>query len=185
MLKLKKISNEVFYTDDEIVTFAAADLAFLKEQTKRNPRKRARLCTHRDVSDSLHEMIIVNVRDTYVRPHKNLNKPKSFRMLEGVMDVVLFDDEGKVTGFTRLGAYESGYPSYFRLHTTRFHTLRTVSSLGIFQETTRGPFAAGDTVFAEWAPDDKDAAAAADFLQEVDAGVASFPSTQNPQSALG
>lgn len=180
MLKLKKFSDEVFYTEGEIVIFAAADLAFLKQQTERNPRKRARLCTHQDVSDSLHEMIIVNLRDTYVRPHKNTNKPKSFRMLEGLMDVVVFDDAGKVTGVTRLGAYESGYPSYFRLHTTRFHTLRTVSPLGIFQETSRGPFAPGDTVFAEWSPDDKDAAAAAGFLQDIDATVASFLSTQKP-----
>jgi cupin fold WbuC family metalloprotein len=180
MLKLKKISDEVFYTEGEIVTFAAADLAFLKQQTERNPRKRARLCTHRDASDPLHEMIIVNLHDTYVRPHKNTNKPKSFRMLEGIMDVVVFNDAGKVTWVTRLGPYESGHPSYFRLHTTRFHTLRTVTSLGIFQETTRGPFVPGDTVFAEWSPDDNDPAAAARFLQQMDAAVANLPSTRKP-----
>src|SRR2546422_3473323 len=118
MFKLRKISDEVFYTDGDIVSFAAADLEFLKQQTLRNRRKRARLCTHRNVDDPLHEMIIVNLHDTYVRPHKNTNKPKSFQMLEGVMDVVVFDDAGHVTGATRLGAYASGYPSYFRLHET-------------------------------------------------------------------
>jgi cupin fold WbuC family metalloprotein len=180
MLKLRKISDEVFYTEGEIVTFTASDLAFLTQQTQRNPRKRARLCTHRDAGDTLHEMIIVNLHDTYVRPHKNTNKPKSFRMLEGIMDVVVFDDAGTVTEVTRLGPYESGHPSYFRLHTTRFHTLRTVSSLGIFQETTRGPFVPGDTVFAEWSPDDQDPAAAARFLQQMDAAVANLSATRKP-----
>ena len=50
-MNIKKVSDEVFYAEGEIVTFSAADLAFLKQQTERNPRKRARLCTHRDVND--------------------------------------------------------------------------------------------------------------------------------------
>jgi cupin fold WbuC family metalloprotein len=174
MLNTNKISEEVYYAKGDIVTFGAADLAFLIEQTGRNPRKRARLCMHRNVSDPLHEMIIVNLRDTYVRPHKNTNKPKSFRMLDGMMDVVVFDDAGKVTHVTRLGSYASGYPSYFRLHETRFHTLRTLTPAGVFQETTRGPFAAGDTVFAEWAPDDEDNAGIVRFLEQMDAAVAVF-----------
>ena len=180
MLELKKISDEVFYAGGDIVALSAADLVFLKQQAERNPRKRARLCTHLDVSDPLNEMIIVNLHDTYVRPHKNTNKPKSFRMLEGIMDVVVFNDAGEVTGVTRLGPYESGHPSYFRLHQTRFHTLRTVTPLGLFQETTRGPFVAGDTVFAEWSPEDKDPVAAARFLEQMDAAVANLPSTRKP-----
>jgi cupin fold WbuC family metalloprotein len=171
-VKLRKQSDEVFYAEGEIVTFAAADLEFLRQQTLRNPRKRARLCVHRDVSDSLHEMIIVNARDTYVRPHKNTAKPKSFQMLEGMMEVVVFDDAGNVTSATRLGPYGSGHSSYFRLHETRFHTLRTLTSIGIFQETTRGPFVMGDTVFAAWAPEDKDIAACENFLRRMDADVA-------------
>ena len=171
-MKIRKQSDEVFYAEGAIVTLAAADLEFLKQQTLRNPRKRARLCAHRDVSDPLHEMIIVNARDTYVRPHKNTAKPKSFQMLEGMMDVVVFDDAGKVTSVTRLGPYGSGHSSYFRLHETRFHTLRTLTPIGIFQETTRGPFVMGDTVFAAWAPEDKDIAACELFLRRIDADVA-------------
>jgi cupin fold WbuC family metalloprotein len=171
-VKIKKQSDEVFYAEGAIITFSAADLEFLREQTERNPRKRARLCTHRDVSDPLHEMIIVNARDTYVRPHKNIAKPKSFQMLEGMMDVVVFDDDGDVTSATRLGPYGSGHSSYFRLHETRFHTLRTLTPVGIFQETTRGPFEMGDTVFAAWAPEDKDISGCEKFLRRMDADVA-------------
>ena len=172
IVKIKKQSDEVFYAEGAIIAFAAADLEFLKQQTERNPRKRARLCTHRDVNDALHEMIIVNARDTYVRPHKNTSKPKSFQMLEGMMDVVVFDDAGNVVSATRLGPYGSGRASYFRLHETRFHTLRTLTALGIFQETTRGPFVLGDTVFAAWAPEDEDRAACENFLRRMDADVA-------------
>ena len=180
MFNLKKISDEVFYTEGDIVTVARADLDFLKMQTQRNPRKRARLCTHTGVPDRLHEMLIINKRDTYVRPHKNTNKPKSFCVLEGVMDVVVFDDGGRICGATRLGAYGSGLPHYFRLHQTRYHTLRTVSDTVIFQETTIGPFQPGDTVFAPWSPEDADRAACKAFWKKLDAAVATFMSDKEP-----
>jgi len=171
MLTLKRISDEVFYADADIIMLSRADLDFLKAQTLRNPRRRARLCTHTGVADRLHEMLIINVRETYVRPHKNTNRPKSFSVLEGVLDVVVFDDAGNVCRAMRLGAYGSGLPHYFRLHQTRFHTLRTISDLVLFQETTVGPFQPGDTVFAPWSPEDADVAACLAFLSEMDAAV--------------
>jgi cupin fold WbuC family metalloprotein len=170
-MQIKRTSDEVFYAEGEIVTLGARDLEFLKTQAERNPRKRARLCTHIDVSNRLHEMTIINVRETYVRPHKNLNKPKSFQILEGMMDVIVFDDAGEPRGVTRLGSYGSGLPYYFRLHATRYHTLRTISEVVVFQETTIGPFRPGDTVFAPWAPEDEKLDECARFLQRIDLAV--------------
>ena len=166
-MQIKRVSDEVFYAEGRIVTLGLHDLDFLKLQAKRNPRKRARLCTHVDVGDLLHEMLIINLRDTYVRPHKNTDKPKSFQLLEGVMDVVMFDDAGEVCAVIRLGHYGSGFPSYFRLHETRYHTLRTISELVLFQETTIGPFRPGDTVFAPWSPEDGNQDECARFLEHV------------------
>src|SRR5919109_733186 len=170
-MQIKQISAEVFYAAGDVITFGMRDLEFLRAQAKRNPRKRARLCTHRDASDRLHEMIIINLRETYVRPHKNYNKPKSFQILDGIMDVILFDDSGAPQAVTRLGPIASGFPHYFRLHETRFHTLRTVSEMVLFQETTVGPFQQPDTIFASWAPDDDQTEACADFLDRVDLAV--------------
>jgi cupin fold WbuC family metalloprotein len=170
-MEINRISDEVFYAKGEIITLGSEDLAFLQAQAARNPRKRARLCAHIDASDRLHEMFIVNLRDTYVRPHKNANKPKSFQILEGLIDVVIFDDSGTVQSAMRLGAYASGFPSYFRLHETRYHTLRTISDIVLFHETTIGPFQPGDTIFAPWAPDDGQQECAS-FLRQIDLAVA-------------
>jgi len=167
-MQIQRISDEVFYAEGEIVTVGMPDLDFLKIQAKGNRRKRARLCTHVDVSDLLHEMIIINLRDTYVRPHKNAHKPKSFQIIEGMMDVVMFDESGDVRGVTRMGQYGSGYPYYFRLHKTRYHTLRTISDLVLFQETTIGPFIPGDTIFAPWAPEDENTDECVRFLERID-----------------
>jgi cupin fold WbuC family metalloprotein len=182
-MQIKRISDEVFYAEGEIVTLAAPDLDFLKSQTRSNPRRRARLCTHTGVGDLLHEMIIINVRDTYVRPHKNTNKPKSFQIIEGMMDVVVFDDSGEARSVTRLGSYGSGFPYYFRLHKTCYHTLRTISDLVVFQETTIGPFQPGDTVFAPWAPEDEKRDECARFLERIDRAVDRMMSAKPAPSA--
>src|SRR2546425_13373102 len=84
-----------------------------------------------------------------------------------MMDFVVFDDFGEARGVTRLGSYGSGLPYSFRLHATRYHTLRTISDLVLFQETTIGPFQPGDTIFAPWAPEDEKREECAHFLQRI------------------
>ena len=55
-----------------------------------------RLCAHPAVDDRLHEMVIAMARETYVRPHKHVNKSESVHVIEGLADAVLFDDAGNV-----------------------------------------------------------------------------------------
>ena len=59
-----------------------------------NTRERVRLCTHQSVEDAVHEMLIVHIKGTYIRPHKHPNKSESFHIIEGNLDVVVFDDAG-------------------------------------------------------------------------------------------
>lgn len=152
-MELTKISDEVFYMSGSIVTLGPGDLDFVKKQARQNARKIARICAHRDVDSRLHEMIIVNFRETYIRPHKNRGKEKSFLVLEGELDVLLFDDQGTVTGKRGIAARSSHKDFFFRLHDTQYHTLRTRSECVVFLETSTGPFAPGDTIFAPWAPE--------------------------------
>ena len=73
-----------------------------------HPRSRIRLCAHPDVNDTLHEMLIVHEKGTYVRPHKHLNKTESVHIIEGSVDVVIFDDDGNITDVIQMGDYKSG-----------------------------------------------------------------------------
>ena len=162
-----KFNDEVLYTDDPIVEVGRADIQGLKQAALSNPRRRIRLCGHRDVGATLHEMLIVHARDTYVRPHKHLNKSESFHVVEGVADIVVFDDSGNVTTVVPMGDYASGRKFFYRLSDPCFHTLLITSEFFVFHETTNGPFARTDTVFAPWAPEDKDEVAGQRFLQET------------------
>jgi cupin fold WbuC family metalloprotein len=171
VMRAKAESAEVRYAADAVVLVDAADVARLKQEAAENARKRIRLCAHHGVDDRLHEMLIVHTNDTYVRPHKHLGKSESFHVIEGEVDVVLFDDEGGVTDFIPMGAFASGRPFFYRIAEPRFHTLLIRSDVLVFHETTGGPFRRDDTVFAPWAPEDGDAAAVTRFLADLDSRV--------------
>jgi cupin fold WbuC family metalloprotein len=165
-------SAEVLYASDAVVLVGAEDIARLKSDAARNPRQRIRLCAHSGVDDTLHEMLIVHTNHTYVRPHKHLGKSESFHVIEGKVDVVLFDEGGAVTDTIPMGDVASGRPFFYRIASPIFHTLLIRSHVLVFHETTGGPFRRADTVFAPWAPEDGDPAAVRAFLDSVEVRIA-------------
>lgn len=150
----KELNKEVLHTNEDLVKVSRADIAVLKEQALKNDRRRIRLCCHRHVNDTLHEMLIIHTKDAYVRPHKHFNKSESLHILEGSADVVLFDEKGNVTEVIPVGEHLSGQKFFYRMATPRYHTLIIHSDFLVFHETTRGPFQKSDTLFAPWAPEE-------------------------------
>lgn len=175
-MRTKRINDEVLYSDDRIVKVGLEDVESLKEQANNNRRKRIRLCAHDGVEDELHEMFIIHTNDTYVRPHKHLNKSESIHVLEGSVDLVIFDESGNITEVTTLGDYTSGYQFYHRLSDPTYHTLVIQSDTIAFHEITNGPFDPDDTVWAPWAPasDSEDNTEASEFLTAMRKQVEAF-----------
>ncbi len=167
-MKTKAESAEVLYSLDQIVTVDARFLDELKREALKNPRRRIRLCAHRGVDDHLHEMIIVHTKETYVRPHRHIGKSESFHVIDGLVDVVLFDDAGEVTGVIPMGPFASGRSFFYRIADPIYHTLLIRSDVIVFHEATTGPFRREETAFAPWAPEDSDPVAVAAFMKSVD-----------------
>jgi cupin fold WbuC family metalloprotein len=113
-------------------------------------------------------MLIVHEHGAYVRPHKHLGKTESAHVIEGLADVVVFDDHGEVSDVFSLGDYSSGLSFYYRMATPTYHMLIIRSDVLVFHEITNGPFDRAKTVFAPWAPDDGDTDLIASFLAELD-----------------
>ena len=166
-MKFRKASDEVLYADTSVVGVDREFVDFLKDQARRNARKRIRLCVHRDVRDQTHEMIIVHMSGTYVRPHKHLNKIESFHVIEGNGLLVLFDEKGDVTRVVPMGTRSSGRCFYHRLSRALYHTLMIYSDYFVFHETTGGPFIPEETVFPEWAPEEDDSAGVGKFTDNL------------------
>ena len=167
MTRIKRINDEVFVAEDQIVQVDRSQLETLKAQAARNPRRRARICAHKDVQDKLHEMLIVMARGTYVRPHKHLHKPESFHVIEGTATVIFFDEAGKGAEIIRIGEPKSGRTFYFRNDDPRYHTQIVTSDFLVFHETTKGPFDRADTVFAPWSPEENDVVAVKAFMEKL------------------
>jgi len=166
--KYRQQNAEVLYSKDSLTTADKSDIEHFKQLSSHNPRKRIRLCAHLDQDDLLHEMLIVHENNTYVRPHKHPGKSESTHIIEGLVDVVLFDDEGRIESVISMGDYATGKVFYYRMATPTFHTLIIRSEVLIFHETTNGPFDRSDTIFAPWAPEDADVDAVVSFMSDLD-----------------
>ena len=169
--KYRTVNPEVLYTDSAITVVAGTDVGLFKHQSALNQRRRIRLCTHGTPQDRLHEMLIVHERRAYVRPHKHPGKSESTHIIEGLVDVVLFDDAGRIERILKMGDYASGRPFYLRIDDPVFHTLIIRSDVLVFHETTNGPFERKDTLFAPWAPPDDDPDGISAFIAGLDAQI--------------
>jgi cupin fold WbuC family metalloprotein len=151
-IRLRKVNDEVFVAEAQIVRVGAPQIAFLKRQAGSNARGRARICAHRSNDDRLHEMLIAISSASYIHPHKHLGKVESFHVVEGMVDVVMFDDSGAVVDIVELGAVSTGRNFYYRLSDSVFHTLLIHGDFLVVHETTNGPFVREETILAPFAP---------------------------------
>ena len=162
-VRFKRVNDEVFYAPGGVVTVNRSDVEALKTQALQNPRKRARICVHSGVDDTLHEMLIVHAKNIFVRPHKHISKSESFHIMEGVLNIILFNDTGDVVRVIELS--EKGN-FFYRLSDSLFHTVVPVSDVVVFHETTNGPFNREDTIFATWSPDEENTEAQKSYLKD-------------------
>lgn len=146
-------SSNVFVLGDSPDFVHRGIIADLKNAADRSPLKRARLCLHRDGTELVHEMLIVLAGSVYIRPHRHLNKPESFHLLEGDVSAVFFDDDGAPSREVRLGR-GLDQPFIYRVTHPVYHTQWVWSDYVVFYECTRGPFLKEETEYASWAPEE-------------------------------
>ena len=155
-MALVQKSPDVFLAEGPISTIGSSELETLKAAVKASAKRRARINTHPDGADTLHEMIIAIEPSSYIRPHKHPGKSEAFHIVEGEVDIVVFKDDGEIDQLVRLGAPGSGRSFYYRMSQPFFHTLIVRSDVLIVHEITNGPFRPEETIFADFAPDDSE-----------------------------
>ena len=170
-LRLRKVNDEVYVADEPIVRFGPGEVAFVKERALSSPRRRARICAHASNDDALHEMLIAISRDSYIHPHRHVGKAESFHIVEGKVDVAIFDDAGALADVVSLGDPSTGRQFYYRLSTSAFHTLLIRTELLVVHEVTSGPFDRTRTVLAPFAPSEDQADQMRDYVARVSSAV--------------
>jgi cupin fold WbuC family metalloprotein len=164
---LRELNDEVFVAEERIVRAGTREIAFLKRQASSNARGRARICAHRSNEDRLHEMLIAITSASYIHPHRHVRKSESFHIVEGAVDIVMFDEAGAVADVIELGDASTGRNFYYRLADSVFHTLVIQSDFLVVHEVTSGPFVKEETVLAPFAPAEERREAALAYMAEV------------------
>jgi cupin fold WbuC family metalloprotein len=125
---------------------------FLKRAAASSPKHSARLCMHRSPDDPTHEMLIALSRDIVVRPHRHVGKSESYHIVEGALDLIVFDDAGEPESVVSLATPEHGLAFHHRLNEPKWHSLIVKTAFAVFVETTTGPFVPGRAEYADFAP---------------------------------
>jgi cupin fold WbuC family metalloprotein len=164
----KQVTTEIWYSSQEVPLLGQDEMTFIRHEAASNQRKRSRICTHKDIDDPLHEMFIIHEKGNYIPPHKHLNKPESFHLIQGAADIIIFDNEGSITDVVPMGEYLTGKKFYYRISDAVYHSMLIQSDYLVYHEVTTGPFRREDTVFAAWAPEEKDVKSTAEYMLQLD-----------------
>jgi cupin fold WbuC family metalloprotein len=126
----------------------------LKNATLKYGGKNIRICLHSGPAESFHNMIILENRGEYYRPHKHLKKSDSIHIIEGEMAIFSFDDQGMVLDACRLNIHGN---FIYRVEDNMYHVVMPLSPKVIYHESKLGPFLGDqDKIFPNWAPDGTD-----------------------------
>ena len=174
MKHLESINLEVYVTREKICSISGAEIDFLKDKVSQTERKRIRLCTHKYLEDKLHEMFIVLSKETYIRPHKHVNRIESLHVIEGRARAVFFDEMGSIIQVIPLGDLSSELQFYCRIDEAVYHTILVDSEYFVFHESVEGPFCKSNTVFSSWAPDESDCILHQEYICNLNKAVHSF-----------
>ncbi|MBI4575102.1 MAG: cupin fold metalloprotein, WbuC family [Planctomycetes bacterium] len=166
-MPIRQVSLEVFQAEGPVVRVHREDLRPVREGAARSPRRRSRICAHPGPQDPTQEMINVLARDTIVRPHIHPGRVESFHVVEGLLTVVLFEDDGRVMDTVPMGEFRSGRSFFYRMTRPLYHTTLPESDFVALHEVTQGPFTREGTVFAGWSPAEGPDGALRDWLLEL------------------
>lgn len=75
---------------------------------RHSDRGRANLNTHDSLDAAVQRLFIATAPDTYIRPHRHseANKWEFFVLLEGAMDLLIFDEIGTIIERSRMSRFE-------------------------------------------------------------------------------
>ncbi len=147
--------------NDPVKQFDARMLEALVATARETPRGRAHHNVHQSLEAPVQRLFIALEPRTYIPPHRHLQPPKwEFLLLvSGALDLLIFDDHGRVWQRLCLSPTET---RAVELPAGTWHTYDCRASGTVVLEIKEGPYTpTPDEDFAPWAPRENDPAAAA------------------------
>ena len=145
------LPKNVLQATDAVEVISGSRLAHLKVLAAESPLHRSRILLHRSHADVVQEMVICIHYDSYIRPHRHpTGKAESYHIIEGELQVNIYNDTGKDRTTFRLGGTSRNV--MYRLAGGIYHQPLAVSEWAIYHEVYTGPFDKdADVEYAQWA----------------------------------
>lgn len=122
-----------------------------------SPRARAHHNIHATPADLVQRFLVVAQGDSYFRPHRHTTRAELALLLRGGVDMLVFDDAGRVLARHAVGADADSFA--YETPPGVWHTLVPAAAGCAFLEVKEGPYDPATAVqFAAWAPPEGDAA---------------------------
>ncbi|MCW8916127.1 MAG: WbuC family cupin fold metalloprotein [Magnetovibrio sp.] len=148
------------------VSVGEAEIAALFSEAEALGQVNMRICLHGASDDPFHNMIILEYPGSrYFRPHRHREKGETCHMIDGSLQLFVFDDDGRILKSENMSADDN---PIFRVGAKQWHTLIPVSSPVIYHESKPGPFFGDeDSLYPTWAPDGVDENEAQRYVQNL------------------
>jgi cupin fold WbuC family metalloprotein len=147
---MREKSPGIYVIDEPIVTIGKSDIQLLADVVDRTALKRNRILGHKSDTSDVHEMLIVLSRATIVKPHKHPHSDESMHVIEGEVDVQIYDEQGGKLQLIQMGTFNSLKSFYYRVPRNTFHAVIPQSDRVVVHEVIHGPFTANSSIFANW-----------------------------------
>lgn len=121
-------------------------------------RQRMHYNVHESLSDPVQRLFIAVRLQSYFRPHRHREKWECAMVLRGLLDVLVFDDSGRITERVSIGPQAEAIG--FEIPANTWHSWVPMMDESLAFEMKQGPYnplAAAD--FAVWSPEEGSAEA--------------------------
>lgn len=142
-----------------IKRITGALLAELDVKAAASPRLRAHHNLHEALTAPVQRLAIKLRRGTYIRPHRHPQRWELGLVLQGRIELVLFDDAGCVSERVTMTPVHGTVA--VELPPNAWHSYVCVSDAAAFFEVKEGPYDPALSEFAAWAPAEGDEGVAA------------------------
>ncbi len=115
-------------------------LSILSQEALESPRNRSHLNLHSDFEEKVQRLFISLVQGSYVEPHyhEKPNQWEMFVVIEGVVEVVLYNNEGESIKQFLVG--EGQDCKTVELEPFEIHSVKCISDKALMLEIKEGPF---------------------------------------------
>lgn len=147
---LIKKNERVYFAASENIKLSRQQIFLFREISILNNLEVSRICLHRDQNSLIQEMIMFHCKSTTVGPLKQLNQSISYHIVDGVIQISVYENEKIRDTYTLSSiSYSNKQLGSIRINPDEYRTVSSITENAIFIETTNGPFKDDDTIWLE------------------------------------